>query len=297
MKAALADVPLAPFVAPALAPAVPLDAPLATSMTEPRVVLPPPRLLALLLQMLELERGVSILLLGSSGGYVEALLARLVESTPVTVWEENAALAASARNALLATGFADRVTFVAGPQEHERFDRVTAADQVYALDPRAKVLLADMGFAVYRAHGEAPQFVKVLRSGDEYLEIATAETAAMAGAEAGGPRRRPRVDVGRELVLGRMLENAWTRCEEGPHDRHFSEVVDDTFAKPGELPPMTPEEKERYDAAKVLFHLAYVYQSAGEFDTAIDVYRGSLAVRPTAEAHTFLGWVHSFQDR
>jgi len=35
----------------------------------------------------------------------------------------------------------------------------------------------------------------------------------------------------------------------------------------------------------------------GDLDGAIGLYRESLAVRPTAEAHTFLGWTYSFQGR
>src|SRR4051812_29605753 len=35
----------------------------------------------------------------------------------------------------------------------------------------------------------------------------------------------------------------------------------------------------------------------GELDGAIAVYRQSIALHPTAEAHTFLGWTYSFQGR
>src|SRR5438876_10089580 len=36
---------------------------------------------------------------------------------------------------------------------------------------------------------------------------------------------------------------------------------------------------------------------AGDLDAAIAAYRRSLAVQPTAEAHTFLGWAMSFQGQ
>ena len=42
---------------------------------------------------------------------------------------------------------------------------------------------------------------------------------------------------------------------------------------------------------------AYRLQMAGELDQAIARYRESIEVRPTAEAHTFLGWTLSFQDK
>jgi Tfp pilus assembly protein PilF len=35
----------------------------------------------------------------------------------------------------------------------------------------------------------------------------------------------------------------------------------------------------------------------GELDRAIELYCQSIAVYPTAEAHTFLGWTYSFQGR
>ena len=36
---------------------------------------------------------------------------------------------------------------------------------------------------------------------------------------------------------------------------------------------------------------------AGRLDEAVESYRRSIAARPTAEAHTFLGWALSFQGR
>jgi Tfp pilus assembly protein PilF len=49
--------------------------------------------------------------------------------------------------------------------------------------------------------------------------------------------------------------------------------------------------------AMELWREAYRHQMAGDLDRAIEVYRRSIAVRPTAEAHTFLGWTYSFQSR
>ena len=46
-----------------------------------------------------------------------------------------------------------------------------------------------------------------------------------------------------------------------------------------------------------LWREAYRLQMAGDLDAAIETYRRSLAVQPTAEAHTFLGWAMSFQGR
>ena len=46
-----------------------------------------------------------------------------------------------------------------------------------------------------------------------------------------------------------------------------------------------------------LWQQAYRLQMAGELDRAIEVYRASIDVCPTAEAHTFLGWTFSFQGK
>lgn len=46
-----------------------------------------------------------------------------------------------------------------------------------------------------------------------------------------------------------------------------------------------------------LWQEAYRLQLEGDLDRAIEVYRRSIAVCPTAEAHTFLGWTLSFLGR
>jgi tetratricopeptide (TPR) repeat protein len=49
--------------------------------------------------------------------------------------------------------------------------------------------------------------------------------------------------------------------------------------------------------AKRLFHEAYQAQTNNDYEEAIELYKRSIETYPTAEAHTFLGWVYSFQDR
>ena len=39
------------------------------------------------------------------------------------------------------------------------------------------------------------------------------------------------------------------------------------------------------------------HQMAREFDAAIRLYKESIALCPTADAHTYLGWAYSFQGR
>jgi len=50
-------------------------------------------------------------------------------------------------------------------------------------------------------------------------------------------------------------------------------------------------------AAKQLFQEAYDAQLACDYDRAIELYKRSIETYPTAEAHTFLGWVYSFEQR
>ena len=42
---------------------------------------------------------------------------------------------------------------------------------------------------------------------------------------------------------------------------------------------------------------AYQAQMQGDYDRAVELYRESLALHPTAEAHTFLGWTFHFQGK
>ena len=54
---------------------------------------------------------------------------------------------------------------------------------------------------------------------------------------------------------------------------------------------------DRLRRAHQLFVEAYRLHMAGDLEAAIVRYRESLANRPTAEAHTFLGWAFSFLER
>jgi tetratricopeptide (TPR) repeat protein len=49
--------------------------------------------------------------------------------------------------------------------------------------------------------------------------------------------------------------------------------------------------------ARQLFHEAYEAQLAHDYERAIELYKRSIETHPTAEAHTFLGWVYSFEER
>jgi tetratricopeptide (TPR) repeat protein len=57
---------------------------------------------------------------------------------------------------------------------------------------------------------------------------------------------------------------------------------------------LTEEQAAAKRQALDYFRSAYEAQMRGELDEAVDLYKRSLEVYPTAEAHTFLGWTYSF---
>ncbi len=56
-------------------------------------------------------------------------------------------------------------------------------------------------------------------------------------------------------------------------------------------------DETRRQRALEIWQEAYAHQMKGELEEAIRLYLESLAVCPTAEAHTFLGWTYSFQGK
>jgi len=54
---------------------------------------------------------------------------------------------------------------------------------------------------------------------------------------------------------------------------------------------------EVHSKALELVQRAMNHQMAGEIEDSIRLYRESIALHPTADAHTYLGWAYSFQGR
>lgn len=54
---------------------------------------------------------------------------------------------------------------------------------------------------------------------------------------------------------------------------------------------------DRIAQARHVFEAACQAQMSGCLEEAVRLYKQSIALCPTAEAHTFLGWTYSFQDR
>jgi len=57
---------------------------------------------------------------------------------------------------------------------------------------------------------------------------------------------------------------------------------------------LTEEQAAAKRDALRLFQSAYEAQMRGDLDEAVDLYKQSIEVYATAEAHTFLGWTYSF---
>src|SRR5574341_166903 len=60
---------------------------------------------------------------------------------------------------------------------------------------------------------------------------------------------------------------------------------------------MTLGEEKKLDRAVHLLKSAYERQMAGQLEEAVRLYRASIDLWPTAEAHTFLGWTLSHKGR
>lgn len=56
-------------------------------------------------------------------------------------------------------------------------------------------------------------------------------------------------------------------------------------------------DSDRQEMAKELLRRAFQLQMQGELEAAVEMYKQSIALYPTAEAHTFLGWTYRFQGR
>jgi tetratricopeptide (TPR) repeat protein len=60
---------------------------------------------------------------------------------------------------------------------------------------------------------------------------------------------------------------------------------------------MEESEEIRQQQALILFEQAHKHQLKGEFADAILLYKRAIAIYPTAEAYTYLGWTYSMMQR
>jgi Tfp pilus assembly protein PilF len=62
-------------------------------------------------------------------------------------------------------------------------------------------------------------------------------------------------------------------------------------------PPQPPRELGAEQQARLQWEAGYVLHLMGDYERAVEAFRASIAARPTAEAHTFLGWSLSYLGR
>ncbi len=269
----MAEVALSEFLPDGLEPLAGAQAPLPFALHPASVrLLPSPALTSLILPLMEVQDGLGALFLGGLGGYAEALAAKA--GCRVTVVETDPVARRLMAMNLAAGGHAVNV---AGETPPGRWDRVVVASGTAAA-PRH--LLGEGGILLER---RGHRLVRTVRDPGGFLEI---DVQGLGGEEG--------VDVHALLATEELLENAWREGPVGTLDRHFQEVVDTTFA------PDFLEVEQGWEArwlALKAFHLGYIHQALGHLPEAQDLYRRSLTLRPTAEAHTFLGWTHSFRGR
>lgn len=251
-------------------------------VTEPDTTvstMPSPRFAQVLLHALEVTRGADVLILGGTGGLLEALLASMVPTGRISVLQ-NRDLPRGRHPVAAQEG----VEVLGALPPGERWDRILFPRHGDEPLDRFAEHLKELGFLLRPVKAEdGPGLSKVVRGGEGTVEVIFS----------GGP---PEATGGREtarrvLVLEEGMENAWRDHYPSLRDRAFEEVVATTFA--ASFPRRRDQSPEGWLAAKA-FHLAYMHQAAGELDHAEDLYGRSLAILPTAEAHTFLGWVRSF---
>jgi len=289
VRTALASVDLESFLPPEFRPLAYANAPIPFDEASRGALLPSPPVLAALLQLLELAPSLCVGVVGAGGGYPAALVAHVVPNGRISVAEADPRLGEAAREHLHAQGLADRVG-VAQELEGGPFDRVLVLDPEQRSARHLGPRLSDLGFAVSLDRSrDGPEFRKRIRSGGEDVELSVTEMPA-------GSQEDPQAAGlwGRVLLRDELACHAWQGRTAGHHDAHFREAVDETFAG-GPLDPARHPLSPVQRAARGAFHVAYILQSLGDLEDSADLYERSLRLFPTAEGHTFLGWVHSFE--
>lgn len=303
---ALEEVPRAAFLPAHLAALAGADAPLPFHAREGAVaVTPSPRALALLLQALEVEPGARVLVVGADSGYLGALCAA-AGAARVRVVEPDREVADAAEGFLQASPFAGRVEVAAGPPAREAgeapWDRILLLDPRRTLGPGLAARLGELGFALAVAHtAKGHELVRTVRAGEEVAELRFTELRVDPGLPEGPgsflPEAARRTAAG-VLAVEDMAQNVWHGRAPSRVETELRAGVEDTWRlAPEAEAAMPPATRERRALAKAVFHLGFLHQAAGDLDAAGDLYQRSAAVLPTAEAHTFLGWVRAYEGR
>ncbi len=158
------------------------------------------------------------------------------------------------------------------------------ADRAVVLEPQSlPIQLWDGGFALHVClDPDEESLIKRIWTGSNWVDMGLGDVTL-----SGSRTIEELLEV---EGLGRrvLLHNVVT-----PEDFAAAAAVDTAWDPAIAHGDVDDEQRDLLRQARVLFHLAYIHQSVGEVDVADDLYRASLMTHPTAEAHTFLGWIHS----
>ncbi len=160
------------------------------------------------------------------------------------------------------------------------------ADRAVVLEPQSlPVDLWDGGFALHVSlDADEESLYKRIWSGSDWVDMGLSDVV-LSG------RRTIEELLEVEGIARRVLLHSVVT----PEDFGAANAVEVAWDPAVAHRDMDDDRRDQLRQARILFHLAYVHQSVGEIDTAADLYGASLMAHPTAEAHTFLGWVHSIR--
>lgn len=269
-------------------------------------VTPSPRVLALLLAALEPHPGMRVLLVGPESGYLAALCLE-AGAKEVRLVGPDREVAAAAQGYVAAAGLDRRIAVVAGPPLRVAGDGPW--DRILLLDPRRTLgtglghKLPELGFALALAHtAEGFEVVKTLKSGPDLVPLRAPDLALGGEGLPEGPGSflspAQRRSLSGLMALEEMAHNVWRGDAPTEVEVRVWEGVEATWRLAQEdqdaLPPAT---RERRELAQRVFHLGYLHQAAGDLENALDLYQRSIAVLPTAEGHTFVGWCRAHDGR
>jgi protein-L-isoaspartate O-methyltransferase/Flp pilus assembly protein TadD len=300
-ESALRSVRRSAFLPPELEALGDCDAPLPCKCGDTGRFVPSVRFMALLLEALELTQGQRVAVIDSRGGYVAAAIAATIgRKGSVTAVEFDLSDEEAVLKNLERAGFSEAVevmslyAFMAKSSTYTRV--LLLADELTPKDILPQV--SELGFVVSRGGPEGLALARHVRSGDDFLEILFGDMRLI------GPMAGPRggeiamdIDVSRVLGLEDIVSHVWTGKFTAEKEANVAELVKETFEDgPLDLVRHGGKDKQKMSAVKA-FHAAYLYQTMGYLEDAEDLYKASLRIIPSAEAHTFLGWRLSFDGR
>jgi len=259
------------------------------------------RFAALLLEALDLNDEQRIAIIDSRGGYIAAVIAAMVgRKGAVTAVEfdlsdEEVVLANLERAGM--SGIVEVMSLYAFMAKSSTFTRILLlADELMPRDIVPQI--SDLGFVTGRGGPEGLALARYVRSGDDLLEILFGDMRLIGEmACAKGDEAALDVDVSKILGIEDIMSHVWSGRFTAEKEVTVAELVKET-CKGGPLDPISHRGKDRQKTSALkAFHAAYLCQSMGYLEDSEDLYNASLAIFPSAEAHTFLGWRLSFDGR